>query len=72
MKNEDILVRFGKIGSDLIPTQCTGAGDDERLGIGIRRLEELSKLSESFPKNIEKWLCCMPLAVVCQSNPMAQ
>lgn len=59
MEDEYLVAGLNQVGGDLVPSQCTGAGDDKGLRGRIGGLEELAQVLEDLAEAIYKGLTDM-------------
>jgi hypothetical protein len=54
IQDEGMLVTLNQVGSDQIPTEGTGTGDEERLGGGVGGLEDLAKEGQGLAEDLDE------------------
>ncbi len=54
VQDEDVVAGFGEIGSDLIPAECAGAGENEGLRGGRGGLEEFAEELEGVGECVDE------------------
>jgi hypothetical protein len=64
VQDQHFLARFSKVRGNLVPAQCARAGDDQGLGGGVGRLEELAQVGQHLTEGIYKRLADVRFAVV--------
>lgn len=63
VEDESVLALLDQVGRDHVPAEGTGARDDERLGSGVGRLEELPDELQGLAEGLDEARADMALAV---------
>lgn len=62
VQDEGLIAGLAQVGSNLVPAQGAGAGDDEGLRRWVRRLEELTQVGEDLAEDVHEGLANVRLA----------
>jgi hypothetical protein len=71
VEDENLISRLSQVGSDLVPSECTRARDDEGLRGRVGGLEEFAEVLEDFAEAVDKRLANVRFAAAMLAGYMA-